>query len=239
MGNTSSRYVQAILDIVSSSVVKINQSCLASARNSVLIDVLGASNVIVRNLNISQTADASISCQFTNNVSVASTVAGVERMLDDLIEQTNATGKTKSTGGAFNDSTDIVKVTNRIANSLTKDIVNTCLAEAVNDFRLQIKRTKGTVTIHDMDIFQLATAHVQKCIKTATVQISASETMPLPDYIDSMLANGTITMKKMNASNTSNTSNTIGMVAIGSVAGIATVAVGIAAILLPNRSINS
>lgn len=228
MGNTSSRYVQAVLDLVSSTIVRINQSCLASARNSVLIEVLGASNVLVRNLTITQTAAASVDCQFTNNVSVASTIAGVERMLDDLIAQANASGATKSTGGIFNSSKDTVKVTNRIANALTQDLINTCLAEAVNEFRLQIKRTKGNVTIHDIDIFQMATARVQKCIKTATVQV-AGATVPLPEYIENMFDDGTITLKS------SINKNTIGMIAIGSVAGIATLAVGIAAIAVPKK----
>lgn len=233
MGNGSTKNVQAILDTMAATIVKVNQSCLASAGNLVLIDIMGADNVLLQNLDITQSATASADCVLLSDVSVASTVANVTQALDNLVSQIHGSKAPAPlfNHGIFDTSVTDTKVTNRIATTLTKQVLSTCLANAVNAYKLVIHRLGGNVTIRDMDITQVAVAQVTRCVSQIHIQTDDGSGQPLNEYIKEKLADGTIVMRPSSSA----THPRVGLMVIGAIAGAATVTAIVAGIAMPVR----
>lgn len=252
MGNSSSRSVRAILDLTASTIVNVNQSCLANAQNQILIKVGGATNVTLQNLNITQVADADVSCIFEADLDLQSTITGVADKLDNIVQQANASGSVDFdvlTGSTFFDhSSTNISVTNRIANSLTRNMVTTCLASAINSYKIQIGKVGGNFTIKDMNINQVAKAHIIECLSTVKVDTGNGTNDPtLPDYVAQKLDNNIISLKpgwqqhmgpdfwaNEQQANGQNFEK-YGTYAAAGAAGVATIVAAVAAVFIPSN----
>lgn len=166
------RKVQAVLDAVADTVVSSQATCLAAARNRVLIDVVGADNVIIQNVLVQQRALATASCNFATSINVGTLLPSLRSMLDAVVQGTNAQAQNK------------VRFTQTIAQSVAQDLVASCLTRAVNDYRLRLTQavaSGSTVAIRDVDIHQLARAHLAACLLSNAV--TAGRAQSLGDFI--------------------------------------------------------
>lgn len=191
MGNHSSSHVSAVLSVMAATIVNSQQSCLATAQSSVAINILGADNVFIKRLQIHQESSANTSCEFGFNASISmdSVIASVEQMLDKLIVQQKL-----HSSGFFDTSETHTKVSNKLATSISQNMISSCMAEAVNSFRIKIQRTAHNVTLHDLDISSIAIATVTQCLMSQNVS-DGSNKVPLSEYIEQNFKNGTISIR--------------------------------------------
>jgi hypothetical protein len=197
MGNKSSRDVSATMEMISSTVVSSNKSCLALAQNKVLIQVGRADNVTIRNVDITQIANAEVDCIQESTIQIGSTIGNVEEALDQIIAEVNASraslhGAALHGASVLNTESTTVKVTNRIATALTKQMVSACLAESVNDFTVRVKEVQGDFTMQNFSIEQIAHAHVKTCLQSDSVLVGD---VPLVQYVTNNFKDGTIGLR--------------------------------------------
>ena len=165
MGNSVSntRRVEALLDIISETVVSANSQCLANAENFVLIDTNGAQNVTVRNLFIDQVSDATVDCTNNTTIEVAPMQLDLKKRLEEMIQLANNTDA---------DASDTkVKLVNDIVNSVNESVVSRCLAEAVNRYEATAEDVSGNVNIVDLDINQMAEAQMKSCLNSTSIKV--------------------------------------------------------------------
>lgn len=198
MGNKSSvvKEVSATLEMISSTVVSSNKSCLATAANKILISIGKADNVTIRDVTITQVADAELECVQESTIQIGNTVGNVEAALDKIIVEATASGASLDAFGSrlFRavKAETTTKVTNRIAHALNAQMVSQCLAESVNSFTIRAKEVHGDVNIINLSIEQVAHAQVKTCMQSDNIKVGE---MPMVEYITAKFNDGTIGLR--------------------------------------------
>lgn len=171
-GHSTERKVNAVLDAMSSTIVKDQGKCLAQAANSVWIEAAGANNAIIRNVTINQSASATASCDFNDSVQIGALQTSLQDMLNGIITSANK------------ESADNVNITDSISRSVTKDNVTSCVQNAVNNFRIQVGTVSGTLSVTDLNINQVATSSIKECLAGGNTKVGD---VPLQKYLTNNL----------------------------------------------------
>jgi hypothetical protein len=174
---SSTRRVDAVLNMIAETVIDSQSLCLAAAENKVLIDIGGAQNVTVENLFIDQVADASVNCTNDSTIQLGS-------LHDDISEKLN--GMVQSANSIDSDADETkIKLINDVVKAVNQSAVSACITSAVNEFEATAKNVTGDVNIVDLNINQVATAHMDKCLNSTSIKVSG---VPLRDYLEEALA---------------------------------------------------
>ena len=174
MGAGSSRSrVDAVLNMISEVSVESASVCLAVAENRILISVAEAENVRIENVNINSVADSSVQCTNNNNIQLGS-------LSEDLTENLQKT--LQSAGGGDGDSK--TKLVNDVVSAVNKQVVSMCITQAANEFEIMAQNVSGDVNITNLDINQLANAHMLECLNSNDIKVGD---VPLREYLDEEL----------------------------------------------------
>lgn len=186
---------QAVLDLVSDVMVDVNQSCIASAVSSAIVDIKGANKVVISGLNMTSDITTKASCQQEKDIQIGP-------MQDTLRAKLQA----KMTASNSNTEADTARLVTRISEAINVEVVSSCNAMAINDLKIEIANVKGTVTIENLNITQKANATINKCIQKDTVRVGS---VPLKKYIEDNedqfdIEDGAVTAQTTQTANTDN-----------------------------------
>lgn len=86
--------------------------------------------------------------------------------------------------GNVPDTTENIELSTVIAESVTQNALQECLAESVNTYSVTAGDVAGTVNIQNLDITQLAKAHLRRCLNTTRFQVGG---IPLRSFLNGVL----------------------------------------------------
>lgn len=164
------RKLNAVVNAMASTIVNSQSNCLSDAKNQVMIKfgkVTGTA--IVKNVKIQQIASAQASCDFETSVEIGSILPPLQSMLDTVIQQTKGV-----------DSKDKSSIVDNISRSVTKNMVTSCLATAVNSFSLDVGKVGGNVDIENLNMYQYAHTSIQNCLLSNNTKVGDTS---LSNYI--------------------------------------------------------
>jgi hypothetical protein len=169
MGNKK----DVLVNVISKAIVRSQNSCLATAQNSIFIEVARARNVDIRDMSILQQASAKARCSQNIEIDIGALAFDLDKALE------------ASVSSAGQDSSTTFKMKNDIVNAMGNDDVTACLSSAVNEFRLKLGTVGGRVDIYDLHIEQIADAQIVKCIQEGKFKVGGK---PLDDYLDAEIS---------------------------------------------------
>lgn len=170
----STTRANAVLDLMSKTMVQVQSSCIAEARDQALIQVGRAKNFNMLNDHINQAAKATASCSSKTNVGVGDT--GIQ---EELKKQLNAMISGSNSSGATSSS-----VVNQISESITKKTVSSCVAQSVNVFKAEFGKVGGDFNVNNFNLNQVAEAEIKKCIMNSDIKVG---NVPLVTYLNKNL----------------------------------------------------
>lgn len=158
--SSSDRQAQAMMELMARNIVKSKSTCLASAENKILIDIGSASSAVLNNVIITQVAQANARCESNAslNIDIGDLNLAVSRGLTEANTPKNLIDKIVRE----------MNVASSVATSVS-ELVSSCVASSVNDFRVMVGQVKGTVTIMDLSLEQIATARVAQCLNNVRI----------------------------------------------------------------------
>jgi hypothetical protein len=170
MGNRK----DVLVDMVSKAIVRSQSTCLAAAQNAITIEVGRARNISITDMKVMQKATSTSRCSQNVEVDIGSLQFDVQKTLDAAIQV------------AAEDTGDSFTMKNNVTNSFKNEDVKSCLAQAVNDFKIKFGTVGGNVDIYDLRITQVADARVTKCIQEGKFKVGE---LPVDQYIGDTLKN--------------------------------------------------
>lgn len=162
--------VEAIVNTVAKSIVKIKQNCLADAVANFNLTIQNADTVSITGLSVNNTASSSsVGCNSTSQVDMRSLLGNVKADLANLIQTTPLHAQVKATFIAT------------LAESVTVDVVNTCYAAAVAAVSINLQNSDN-ITIDNVVIQNTALATIVSCLQN--VQIKTGDgSLPMTKFI--------------------------------------------------------
>lgn len=138
----------AVLNHIASVIVNANQTCIASAAASFRLDIDKAEEVIISNIDVDASAGVSnTSCK---------QIVSVENLLD--LKDLNLPSKTEAN----------IRAT--LEETITIDVVSSCVSIAVASIQIRLGTIKNTVEIKNVNIKQIARAKIKECIQRVRVK---------------------------------------------------------------------
>lgn len=172
-GHSTSR-ANAVLDLMSKTMVQVQSACIAEARDQALIQVGRAKNFTMLNDHINQSATAAASCSSKTHVDVGD--AGIQNQLK---EQLNAMFSGTNGNGATSSS-----IAEEISKSITKKTISSCVAQSVNVFKAEFGKVGGDFNVNNFNLNQVAESEIKKCIMNSDVKVG---NVPLMEYLKTNL----------------------------------------------------
>lgn len=180
MGNSPShsRTVSAVLNLIASTIISSQTTCLAAAENDILYDIGMVNNFMMQNVTIAQDANATVRCTHNANIAVGTETFN-SNFLKNQIE--NILGETKENGR------DNVSVAATIANAITHDFIHGCIVTAQNRYKVRIEQAQGDVSLINLTLTQVATAQMALCLTSDSLVVAGG--IPLTKYLANELPN--------------------------------------------------
>ena len=177
-GPSKTRRVEAVLNMISETVVDSQSLCLANAENRVLIETGGAENVTVENVFIDQVSDATVDCNNETTVQLGTLNTDISARLNEIIQAADNTDSAA-------DETK-VRLVNDITTAVNERVVSSCIANAINTYEVTAEEVAGNVNVIDLNINQVAKAEMKNCLNSNNIRVG---TVPLRQYLETELAN--------------------------------------------------
>lgn len=204
--------INLIFTLIARTIISSQSLCLAAAQNTIFVEIGMAQDIVINNVNLSQVADASLSCASNNEIDVESMQESIAKTLKSFLENTS-----------LPDDVDRQTSIETLSKGFTAENVGACIAIAKNSYIIEISKVGGTFNWKDFTLEQYATAQLEECSLEFTI---GEKTMR--QYVQEDLLRLTPT-KCPDVDGETNTHNVIGGV-LGSIIVIlviATLAVGL------------
>lgn len=160
---------ETVLQQIGESIVKLSQQCLLRASNIFVLE-LEADTVTLEDVAInSRTNTALTTCSTKTGIAEGPIRTGMDEALTGL-QTTSADGLVVDPYSRFRGHTNGVDFVMAVRSAVTVDVVNRCLAMALNSMVLRLKNAR-TITLKNVTINQVANAEITECIGNVDVQI--------------------------------------------------------------------
>ena len=174
------KHVDAIVDLIASTIVEVNSNCMAVAANRVQIEIGKAKAVEFNNTTINQVAEAEVSCQ--QNATVQAGMQDIQRTLKEKLDA--IVQESKNVKQSKGRSVSKAKFIERLTESINVPVVDSCVSNAVNSYKLQIGETDARVRFLNFNIEQFARSEIKKCLSTQNVKVGE---VPLVQFLENEL----------------------------------------------------
>lgn len=165
------RKTEAILEQIADVVVNNSQSCIASAIASVDIDISGAKEVVIDGMEFNSTVKTSVEdCESSEDIDVGLIQTKVNERMDEIVNAADS-----MTG-------DEVKLKVGIQDLFEVNNEVNCTALAIATTTMKFANVENRVTFKDVEINQVATAAVKKCVSNLQVRVGDSK-KPLRNFL--------------------------------------------------------
>ncbi len=162
------------LELISSQIANVSQDCFAQASNIFKLNLKAQEDVNLSNINITSDASKNIlSCSATTGIQEGVLHQQVDRALDQL-RPTEADGSVLDALSAYNGYTRRINMRSIIRDSITIDIVNRCLAVALNAAVFEFKNAQN-INISNLNVTQTANATISECVSNTNIQIGNNQ----------------------------------------------------------------
>jgi hypothetical protein len=163
----------ALIEILSRTIVRSQNSCLANAQNAYFLTVNQARNVDISDMSIMQLAQTDARCTRNIEVDVGSLEFDIDRTVRATIQASEAgSGST------------VFDLQNKIKHVMVTDEVQTCLSDAKNEYQAQFGTIQGDFKAKGNTIHQVATSTMTRCLQSGKFKIGD---VSLPNYLDTVL----------------------------------------------------
>lgn len=163
---------EALLEQIADVMVTSNQECSAIALAEFDLEIDGAKEVVISNVNVNNTASTKVeNCDENVDIDIGRMNDPIEERLDQVVKVANSM------------EGDEVSFKTVIKNSFKVETHTKCAAFAVASTKIKFKDVKGKVTIENVQATQVARAQIKKCISNVQVRIG-KDTKPLRKFIE-------------------------------------------------------
>jgi hypothetical protein len=152
---------QAALNALSSQIVNVSQDCFAQASNIIKLDLQG-DEVTIDGLTINSDISTKIgTCSTKTGIATGPLQESVSRGLNKI-----------NAGNPINDSYSKANVNMKavIADSVGVDVVNRCLAVALNTMIIRVTNARQ-ISLANVTVNQTASSEIEQCISTVNIKI--------------------------------------------------------------------
>lgn len=181
------RHSDYVLNQVTDVVVNASQTCITTAINEFILEIKNARRVVISNVNVestTETAGAESNCE--NNLAVDQ--GELQRSADERMRRIMQT--TSKTKGRVRDYRNVQVA---VSESLTVDVTQNCIAEAINRIKIRLSDASDTITVQNVEVQQVARAVIQECLQNATVIIGEKPYPTMRDALEKAEAEGLFT----------------------------------------------
>jgi hypothetical protein len=174
------KHVDAIVDLIASTIVDVKSNCMAVAINEIQIEIGEAKAVKFVNTTINQVADAALSCQ--QNATVQAGMQDIQKILKEKLDEIlqNSKNMTQSK----ENSVSKAKFIERLTNSFTMPVIDGCVTNAINSYKFRIGETDAPVLFLNFNLEQFARSEIKKCLSTQNIKVGD---IPLVDFLENEL----------------------------------------------------
>jgi hypothetical protein len=145
--------INLIFTLIARTIISSQSLCLAAAQNTIFVEIGMAQDIVINNVNLTQVADASLSCASTVEIDVSSMQDDISKTLTNFIK-----------GTAIPADADRVTAIQTLSKSFTSENVGACIALAKNSYKLIVEKVGGTFKWENFTLEQYATAQLEKCV---------------------------------------------------------------------------
>jgi len=149
------RDTDALLDAVAEVIIQSQGGCLAAAENQILLEVSRAKNVRIEDVVLEQLAEASVDCTHTTDIRIGPLHNTLRDRLNQLVDSPAEDGG---------------ELTERVVEAVRADAISACFAQTMNQYKVQVEKAKGDVTVIDLDLKQLAKSNIKNCLASENVR---------------------------------------------------------------------
>lgn len=158
-----------VLKKIGSTIVKISQQCLVEASNTFVLD-LQADTITLENVNVSSTTNRAVSdCNSRTGIAEGPLRTAIDDALTG-VRTAAEDGNVLDPYAVHNGYKDGVNFTFAIKNAINVDVVNRCLAMALNSMVIRFREAR-TISIKNVTVNQVANAEITECIGNVEVRI--------------------------------------------------------------------
>lgn len=158
-----------LLKKIGQNIVSVSQQCLLNASNIFVLDLqadtINLSDVVIN----PQTNQALTNCSLQTGLAQEPVNAGVQRALQGVTVR-SPDGLVRDPYARYNGHQDGVDFTLAVRTAVNVEVVNRCLAMALNSMVIRFKNAKS-ITIKNMTVTQVANVEITDCIGNVEVRI--------------------------------------------------------------------
>jgi hypothetical protein len=144
--------IRLLFALIARTIISSQSLCLAAAQNAIFVEIGMAENIVINNVNLTQVADASLSCASNNEIDVESMQDSIAKMLKTFLDNTSIPADVERQNSI-----------ETISKGFTAENVGACIAIAKNDYTFMIKKVGGTFNWQNFTLEQYATAQLEDC----------------------------------------------------------------------------